>query len=509
MKHSWGVALSCLAVLVACSTREPQTTDELEPIGVLVEGPCPVPVPDGLVEGESIRCGTVAVPEFHVDLDSRRLHLQAAVFPSIGESPSKEPMFVATAGPGASGIESITPEVAGPLGDAILAARDLVLIDYRGLPLAEPNLMCPEIIERAFQSLGQALTDEEAMTEQIEAVAACRDRLRAEGVTLEAYNNAETAADIAMVMTALGYDRFHVYGTSAGTILAQHLMRDFPDRLASVVIDSTVPVGRGNVHTEAPTVAAETLDALLRHCEEDADCAEAFPNLRQETNEIIDRYDSEPVILEVTHPQSGEPLTLALTGHRLAQGILMLNSQTPTVGMVPLFIHKLANGETEIVKEMLWAIGPPVGNFAWALGTSIFCREYSDFTEDEIVYPGIFPAYEQHIATQAFGGRTIARTCAIWGVDPIAPGLNTPVRSDVPVLLMAGTLDSLTPPSWAREVALNLPNSHVVEIEGYAHSPTFAGECTAMMALQFFADPSQAPDDSCLADLEIQFALPE
>jgi hypothetical protein len=58
-------------------------------------------------------------------------------------------------------------------------------------------------------------------------------------------------------------------------------------------------------------------------------------------------------------------------------------------------------------------------------------------------------------------------------------------------------------------VALNLPNSHVVEIEGYAHSPTFAGECPAKMALQFFADPSQAPDESCLDDLEIQFVLPE
>ena len=74
---------------------------------------------------------------------------------------------------------------------------------------------------------------------------------------------------------------------------------------------------------------------------------------------------------------------------------------------------------------------------------------------------------------------------------------------------MAGALDSLTPPSWAEEVAETLPNSHVVEVEGYAHSPTFAGQCTAMMALQFFADPSQAPDGSCLADLKIHFVVQE
>ena len=136
----------------------------------------------------------------------------------------------------------------------------------------------------------------------------------------------------------------------------------------------------------------------------------------------------------------------------------MLNSQTPTVGMVPMFIHKLVRGETDVVQDMVWAIGPPIGDFAWALGTSIFCMEYSDFTEDEIVFPGLFPSYEKHVATQAFGGQTIARTCAIWGVDPIASGFKVPVRSDVPVHVIAGTLDSLTPPSWAREVAATLPN---------------------------------------------------
>jgi hypothetical protein len=29
------------------------------------------------------------------------------------------------------------------------------------------------------------------------------------------------------------------------------------------------------------------------------------------------------------------------------------------------------------------------------------------------------------------------------------------------------------------------------------------------MALAFFADPSQAPDGSCLAEMKIAFALPE
>lgn len=501
------IALTSVA-LVTCSSP-PEVAEILEPIGIFVEDPCPIPIPDGLVEGESIKCGTVAVPEFHAQPDGNRLHLRVAVFPSLGENPSPAPLFVATAGPGASGIESISPDVAGPLGPVLLAERDLVLIDYRGLPLAEPNLMCPEIVDAAFRDLGRPLPAEEFIAGQIEQAASCRDRLRSAGVVLEAFNNVETAADIAMVMTALGYDQFNVYGTSAGTILAQHLLRDHSDRLRSVIIDSTVPAGRGDVHTEAPTVAVETLDAIIQACEEDVACAAAFPSLREEASGLIDLYDREPVTVEITHPSTGEPLAMVLTGHRVAQGILMLNSQTPTVPMVPWFIHKLATGDTEIVKDLVWAIGPPIGNFSWALGTSIFCMEYSDFVEDDIAFPGINPAYEEAITSQSFGARTIARTCQIWGVEPIDPEFKVPVQSDVPVLLMAGALDSLTPPRWAHEVAQTLTNATVIEIEGYAHSPTFAGECTAMMALQFLYDPTTAPDDTCLADLKLEFVVPD
>jgi pimeloyl-ACP methyl ester carboxylesterase len=503
------VALIIPALTLLSCTSEPEVSGPTEPIGVFVEGPCPIPVPEGLVEGESVKCGTVTVPEFHSAPNDKTLLLRVAVFPSVGESPSPSPLFVATAGPGASGIESVTPEVAGPLGPALLANRDLVLIDYRGLPLAEPNLMCPEITDASFQALGEALSGEEFMAGQLIEAAACRDRLRGEGVTLEAFNNTETAADIAMVMTALGYETFNVYGTSAGTILAQHLLRDFPDRLRSVVIDSTVPAGRGNVHIEAPTIVGDTLDAVVGLCQTDSACSAAYPDLRQEAKDLIGRYNREPVTLEVTNPMTGEPMPLALTGHRVAQAILMLNSQTPTVPLMPWFIHQLAIGNTGIVNDFLWTIAPPAGNFSWALGTTIFCMEFSDFTEEDILFPGLYPEYEGAVATQAFGGRTIARTCEMWGVERAGSSLKQPVSSDVPVLLMAGKFDSLTPPSWAEEVASTLNNAYLFEIPGYAHSPTFAGECPATMALQFFADPTQAPDGSCLESMQLEFVVQE
>ena len=74
----------------------------------------------------------------------------------------------------------------------------------------------------------------------VDAMRECHDRLVGQGVNLSAYNNVETAADIAMVMTALGYDRFNIFGTSAGTMVAQHVMRGSPERVRSALLNAAI-----------------------------------------------------------------------------------------------------------------------------------------------------------------------------------------------------------------------------------------------------------------------------
>jgi len=83
------------------------------------------------------------------------------------------------------------------------------------------------------------------------------------------------------------------------------------------------------------------------------------------------------------------------------------------------------------------------------------------------------------------------------------------VESNVPTLILAGEMDILCPPAWARDAARTLTNVHVFEIPGFAHSPTFGGQCPASLALQFVADPSKSPDASCLEGLKLSFALPD
>jgi pimeloyl-ACP methyl ester carboxylesterase len=59
--------------------------------------------------------------------------------------------------------------------------------------------------------------------------------------------------------------------------------------------------------------------------------------------------------------------------------------------------------------------------------------------------------------------------CDAWGVPPLSDAFRVPVRSGRPVLLIAGTLDGLTPVRNAREVLRTLPNGVLITVTGGAH----------------------------------------
>jgi pimeloyl-ACP methyl ester carboxylesterase len=501
------VLLFVVSTSLACSAPPPEVTDAPQ-VGVFEEAACPMPVPEGVVEGETLRCGYVTVPEVHDEPGERTVRLAVAVFSALGEDEAADPLVVAPPGPGTSPLISIGPDVAGGVGQPLRAQRDVVLVENRGLVLSEPALMCDEKVEAAFAALERDPSGAEPIEDPQVAVSACYERLEKEGVNLRAFTFEAMADDLAMVMTALGYDTFNVYGTSAGTVVAQHLLRDHPQRLRSVVIDSSVPLGRKTLQAEMPANAARIMHALFEACAEDAACAAAYPDLEARFDEVIAGLNRKPVAVAAKHPRTGEEIAVFFDGTRLAGGLVMAASQTPVIPQVPGLIHALSQGSHDGLKHIAWSAMPPPGDFAHGLSLAALCADYNTFGEEDLLFDGRFPAYEAAVADMSWGPKSLIADCAAFGFEKVDPGARKVATSDVPTLILAGQLDVMTPPAWAHDTAGTLGNAHVFEVPGYGHSPTFSGPCPASMALAFFADPSQAPDASCLAEMKIAFAVP-
>jgi hypothetical protein len=81
--------------------------------------------------------------------------------------------------------------------------------------------------------------------------------------------------------------------------------------------------------------------------------------------------------------------------------------------------------------------------------------------------------------------------------------------SKVPVLLVSGNLDPVTPPMWGEIVARRFPNSLHLVVPAGTHTPS--NPCIDGLARRLFATGSvKGLDASCVAKAPIPpFALPD
>ena len=246
-------------------------------------------------QGQTVECGYLIVPEDRANpSNDKTIQLAVARFKSDSSNPQPDPIVYLEGGPGGSPLRSYMP-VFNVYFAPFLEKRDLILLDQRGTGYSQPALDCREYYDWALSVLDQDLSVEESEQQGNAASLACRERLVGSGVNLAAFNSAENAADVNDLRVALGYEQLNLYGISYGTRLALTVLRDFPQGLRSVVIDSVVPL-QSNLYTEIPGNGARAFELLFEACATDAACSAAYPDLRGVFFDLVDQLNDKPVI---------------------------------------------------------------------------------------------------------------------------------------------------------------------------------------------------------------------
>ena len=98
-------------------------------------------------------------------------------------------------------------------------------------------------------------------------------------------------------------------------------------------------------------------------------------------------------------------------------------------------------------------------------------------------------------------GRTATTVmCAAWHVSTAAAGANDAVKSAVPVLILAGQFDPVTPPAWGARLLRTMPNARFVQIPGQSHGAMF-NRCGGQLTLAFLRDPGAPLTLDCIAKM--------
>ena len=438
--------------------------------------------------------GYLEVLENRKDPNSKTIEIPVYIFKSRSENPKKDPIIYTVGGPGSTTM----PSAQYMNYYKYLDDRDFILVEQRGNYYAKPHLDCPEWSQAIYES-NQPNFDLANYDELFEQSAmTCKERLQKQGIDLNGYNTNEIASDINDLVNILGIEEYNLLTISYSTKIAQVLMRDYPNKIRSVVMDSALPL-EVNYDEESVQNLLESINTLLSDCENDENCNSAYPNIKKRFSEYLIQKTENPLRVEVENPKTGKEETFYLKGEDLIA--VFTSASTGNVPNVPFEINKLLNGDLTSVKEQLsYLFQEPSGGAGIGMRLSVWCAEENPFNSISKIesetnkYPevkGLSPAvFDNEI-------------CEIWGVEKVMEIENQAVKSDIPVLLINGEYDNETPVKWTKSIASNFINSYHLVFKGWKHTPTtnWSNQCAMEMANEFFNNPKAQPKGECFEQI--------
>jgi pimeloyl-ACP methyl ester carboxylesterase len=453
-----------------------------------------------------MQCGFLTVPENRTKSGSRTIRLAVAVLKSTSATPSPDPMLYLSGGPGQPNLSNNMQAFSRDFAAPVQSKRDLVFFDQRGTGLSLPALDCPELNAAFRTALAADVRADAQEVGEAAALIACHDRLAKTGIDFTAYSSAESAADIADLMHALGYTQYDIYGLSYGTRLALETMRDEPQHIRSVILDSTVPP---QTHGEADDAAnfERALNTLVGGCTADSACNTAYPTLEQTYFDLVGKTDGSPITVHPKDPSSGEPATVVVNGDRILAGTWQALYDTSLLPLLPFAAKAIAGGNTTLLTTLAGQVAFVNNDIDQAMMTAVNCNDVTMSLTPAIVASathGVRTAIlDGHIGiTSAADLKVQQDLCRSYGITSTDPKTTQPVTSSIPTLVLAGEYDPITPPAWGQLAAKTLSHSFFFQFPGSGHGELFGRhDCAIALTASFLADPSKKPDATCVAAL--------
>jgi pimeloyl-ACP methyl ester carboxylesterase len=333
---------------------------------------------------------------------------------------------------------------------------DVVTFDQRGTGGAQPRLSCGERIRLPIDQPGDPRAE---LAAAIERAQSCAQGLRAAGHDLAAYNTVESAHDIEQLRIALGAEKITLWGTSYGTHLSLAYARLYPARVERLVLLGV----EGPDHTlKLPSDQQKQLERLAAWIKQDEEVSRAIPDFVGLVREVLARVEREPVVVEVTPVGTTKKEKVAISKWDLqsltADGI----GRTRTARKLPAMYYAMSRGDFSGVALLVRnrrnePLGLPMSYLmdcasgATAQRLARIKREAAEcLVGDTVNFP--FPAID-----------------AAWKSQDLGDEFRGPLHSDVPALLVSGSLDGRTPPANAEEILKGFPNGLHLIIEGAGH----------------------------------------
>lgn len=490
MRHprkTWLAAASLLA-LTACQPGADQADSADKAVrhwGQMAFEPCTLDAPfaGGNLEAQ---CTSFEVPENPAAPQGRKIALNIAWLPATDEgAATDDPVFFLAGGPGQAATEHAVI-IDAALRD-VRKQRNVVLVDQRGTGKSNP-LTCGE-----EEGSAPSPTDLESMSDELirAETQRCVTAL-SQHADLRFYTTTDAVRDLDTVRKALGAQQINLIGVSYGTRVAQQYAATYPQHTRTIVLDGVAPNSLV-VGGEFARRFDEALEAQSKACAADAACAKRYPtDLRNRLLALKQRLAQAPVEVDYRDPSTGEQKRDTLTAQSVT-GLSHAFSYMPaTMALLPLVIDEADHGRyAPLMSLAKFMEGQISGQMARGMQLSVVCAEDADRYQAD-------PADADTVMGQSMARLFFSPCAAGWPKGARPASFTTPLKSNVPALLMSGQLDPVTPPSYGEDVLKGLPKGRHFVLRGQGHNVIGQG-CMPKLVGQFIESAdAKALDGKCL-----------
>ena len=464
-QHSGGKGAQALAVSAVAA-------DVLH-MGRLTLEPCDIGKRGSGTPTVRAYCTGLEVPENHAAPAGRRIRLRIAVVRA--EAARAEPDLVTflDGGPGGAATDDY-PSIAGAF-EPMRKQRAVLLVDQRGTGGSN-----------ALDCGGDASA---SVARAVESLRNCVSRL-APRAAPQYYTTRDAVADLEAVRRALGSPPLDLIGVSYGTRLAQQYARAHPYAVRALVLDSAVANGLALGSEHARNLEA-ALQALFARCRTEPACAARYGDPYQTLRRLQVRLRSHPQQLTLRDPYTFRVQQKTVDEGALAQLVRLYAYSPLTAALLPYALQEADAGHYEpLLGQAQVVIGDVSDSLTGGMALSVTCAEDADRLR-------VNPSDEGTVMGNGLTTWLLA-ACPVWPHGARPADFGAPLTGPLPVLVLAGEHDPVTPRRYAREIVRTLPHARLLELKGQGHGLLPVG-CVPRLLDEFLRTlDAQHLDAKCL-----------
>jgi pimeloyl-ACP methyl ester carboxylesterase len=388
-----------------------------------------------------------------------------------GSAESRDAVLALAGGPGQAMLP-LAPYIAEAISPALVGrssiGRDLLLFDQRGTGSSGP-LECPALSSQRELAGAHSYGEE---------IARCARQL---GPARGDYTTRESVQDIEALRQAAGYEKLVLYGTSYGTKVALEYAARYPQRVESLVLDSTeTPEGPDPFHVATFKAIGPTLREV---CSQQA-CEGVSSNPLGELARLVEELNMRPLTGEAFDGR-GRRIKHLITSADVFS-LLLAGDLNPAIRpQLPAAVHAALNHDPAPLSRLLTLVNlHPASETSSGIDVTLFL----DTSCEETPFPWQRSAPEATRAVEAEAALNALPSSDFYPFDPesalfdqtIPPCVSWPNASpapppvgalpNVPTLILSGAQDLRTPTENARRVAALIPDAQLVQVPYTGHS---------------------------------------